>query len=213
MYCSAISSARSVEAKKSSRRGRADPERPAHAAGKVQKLGMPLVEPRGGHRSAEIFEVARAAAGRLGDREDHLGVDGHVALGPLEAVAGHQLVVVEDRAVMDSDDRAVAHGVVVRGDPRVALRVVADVEQNLSRVGGYRDPVEHPARAGALLVEGHRTSRRAVRVPNGVGAPLGDPGQECLGGPRPVDSARPTEAVSRNTAHTNDRSPRPGRPR
>ena len=88
----------------------ADPERPADAAREVEQLRLALVEPGRRHRAAEVLERAGVAAGRLGGGEDHLGVDGHPGLGPLEAVARHQLVVVQDGAVVDADDRAVTDG-------------------------------------------------------------------------------------------------------
>jgi len=54
----------------------------------------------------------------------------------------HQRVVVEDDPVVDADDRAVADRVVVGLDPRVALRVVADVDERLGRAGGQEDLLE-----------------------------------------------------------------------
>ena len=51
---------------------------------------------------------------------------------------------------------AVPDRVVVRGDRRVALRVVADVDERLRRVGRDASCVEERARAGALLVHGDR---------------------------------------------------------
>ena len=62
-----------------------------------------------------------------------------------------------------ADDRAVTDRVVVGGDLRVALRVVADVEEHLARIGRDRDPVEDGARAGALLVDGRSGLRASGR--------------------------------------------------
>jgi hypothetical protein len=51
----------------------------------------------------------------------------------LEAVAGEDLVVVDDDPVVDALDGAVTNGVVVRLDPRMALRVVAHMQECLVR--------------------------------------------------------------------------------
>ena len=40
----------------------------------------------------------------LREREDRLRVDGHLRLGPLERVAGEDLLVVQDDPVVDPDD-------------------------------------------------------------------------------------------------------------
>ena len=55
--------------------------------------------------------------------------------GARAGVAVEQRVVVDDDPVVDPDDRPVADGMVVGRDRRVALRVVADVDQQLVRVG------------------------------------------------------------------------------
>src|SRR5205085_7209437 len=67
---------------------RADPERPADAAHDVEDVRAALVEPRARHRAAQLLERPCATLGVLGEGEDRLGVDGHVRMGPLEAVAG-----------------------------------------------------------------------------------------------------------------------------
>ena len=76
------------------------------------------------------------ALGVLGEREDRLGVDGHLRLGALEAVAREDLLVVDDDPVVDPDDRAVPDRVVVRLDRGMALRVVAHVDEHLGRAAG-----------------------------------------------------------------------------
>jgi hypothetical protein len=57
-------------------------------------------------------------------------------------VGGEQFVVVEDDPVVDTDDRAVSHRVVVGRDRRMPLRVVAHVNEKLSGVRRHRDPIE-----------------------------------------------------------------------
>ena len=122
------------------------------------------------------------------EREDRLGIDGHARLGARTVVLRQELVVVQDDSVVDPDDRPVADGVVVGGDRRVALGVVADVDQRLRRVARDKDSVEQLARAAALLADRDRSDLGAVRVPDGVSAALGDPGQERLGCERPIDA-------------------------
>ena len=111
------------------------------------------------------------------DREDRLRVDGHPGLAPRAVVTGEQLVVVEDDPVVDADDGAVADRVIVGLDPRMALGVVADVDERLG--DGLRDGdlVEEGARAGALLVDLEGAARGPVRITDRVGAALGDSSQ------------------------------------
>src|SRR5439155_26344277 len=113
----------------------ADQEGMAEAWGKGGKVGMGRVEPGGGHGATELLEAEPPAAGRLGDGEDDLRVHGQPRIGMGESVAGHQLVVVEDRSVVNADDRAVADGMVVGSNLRMSLRVVAHVEEDLPNVG------------------------------------------------------------------------------
>ena len=68
---------------------------------------------------------------QLHQREDRLRVDRHVLLAALDPVARKKLVVVLDDSVVDTYHAAVANGVVVAPDLRVALRVVADMEKRL----------------------------------------------------------------------------------
>jgi hypothetical protein len=104
--------------------------------------GLPLVKPGGGHRSREFLERPRLVPGVRGEREDRFGVDGHPGLGACARVGGEQLVVVEDDPVVDTDDRAVPHRVVVGRDRGMAFRVVAHVNEKLSSVRRHRDPIE-----------------------------------------------------------------------
>ena len=113
-----------------------------------------------------------------------------------------QLVVVQDDPVVDPDDRPVADRVVVGGDRRVALRVVADVDEELGGRLRHGDPLEELARGRALLRHDRiGVVRAAVGVADGVGAALGDPGQQRLRRERPVDGAARGKAVSRDAAH------------
>ena len=129
-----------------------------------------------------------------------LGVDRHLGLVPVDAVAQEQLVVVRDDAVVDPDDAPVADGVVVRGDRRMPLRVVADVDEGLLRRSRDGDRVEHRAGAGLLLVDGEGAIR-ADRVSDGVGAALGDPGKQRLSRECSIDLRLVTDAVACDSAH------------
>jgi hypothetical protein len=180
----------------------ADPERAAHAAGEEEKPGTTLVEPGSRHRAVELIELRGAVLALLGQREDRLGVDRHVGLVAAPPALLEELIVVRDDPVVDPDDLAVADRVVVRGDGRMALRVVAHVDERLDGVGRDLDPIEQLARAGALLEHVDGTVRNPVRVPDGVGAALGDPGQQRLRRERPVDARRGAQAIAGNAAHT-----------
>ena len=103
---------------------------------------------------------------------------------------------------MDPDDRPVAHRVVVGRDRRMALRVVADVDEQLGGALGHVDAVEEEARGRALLRHDRVGVVEApVGVPDGVGSALGDPGQQRLRGERPIDVAAGREAVAGDSAH------------
>ena len=171
---------------------------------------MALVDPGGRHRATELFQRLRPAVGELGEGEDRLGVDGHRGLGALEAVRGEDVVVVEDDPVVDPDHRPVPDGVVVGLDPGMALGVVADVHQDLVGVLGDLDAVEELAGAGALFVDVD-TAAVPIRVPDGVGAALGDSGEQSLSSERPIDVALRTQAVSGNPAHACEPRPLLGR--
>ena len=149
---------------------------------------MALVDPGGRHRATEFLQRLRLAVGQLGEGEDRLGVDGHPGLGALETVRGEDVVVVQDDSVVDPDHRPVPDGVVVRLDRGMALGVVADVHQDLVGVLGDLDAVEELAGAGALLVDVDAAAV-PIRVPDGVGAALGDTGEQSLSSERPIDLA------------------------
>ncbi len=121
----------------------------------------------------------------LDEREDHLRVHGHLGLVPHEIVTAEELVVIGDDPVVDPGHAAVADGMVVRGDRRVALRVVADVNENLAGALGDDHGVEQCARAGLLLAHLERAVG-AVCVADRVGAALRDTREQRLGGQRPV---------------------------
>ena len=148
-------------------------------------MGVALVHPGGSHRADELLEHLGRRPVRLDEGEDDLGVDGHLGLVAVDVVAPEELLVVGDDPVVDPRHVAVANGVVVRGDRRVPLRVVADVHQRLARRGGDEDGLEQGARSRLLLVHLERPLR-AVRVADGVCAALGDPGEQRLRGQRPV---------------------------
>jgi len=144
-----------------------------------------------------------------GDRKDRLGVDGHAVLGPRAVELAEDLVVVDDDSVVDPDHRSMPDRMVVGRDRRVALRVVAHVDEELGRGGGNVDPLQELAR-GCPLLRHDRVgiAGNAVRVPDRVGSPLGDPGQQRLRGERPIDAATGREAVSGDSAHVWSHRPR-----
>jgi hypothetical protein len=89
---------------------------------------------------------------------------------------------------------------IVALDHGMALGVVAHVDEHLARVLRDLDAVEKLARAGALLVDVN-VAAVSVRIPDCVGAALGDSGQQSLGGERPVDVALSAQAVSGDSAN------------
>ena len=86
-------------------------------------------------------------------------------------------------------------------DLGMALRVVADVDERLRCVLRDRDLVEERARAAAELRDGDGSVGSAGRIPDGVGAALGDPGEERLRRERPTDRRVGAQAVSGYAAH------------
>ena len=95
-----------------------------------------------------------------------------------------------------------ADRVVVGLQARVTLRVVPNVDEELGRVPGHVDPVEQGGSAGALLVDADAAVLDTVGVPDGVGAALGDAGEEGPRCDRPVDAALRVEAVASYSAHS-----------
>jgi hypothetical protein len=180
----------------------AEPERPADAAGDAEERRLAFVEPRRRHRALEQLQRRRVAVRVGGDGEDRLRVDGHPRLDARAVVAGEELVVVDDDAVVDAHDRPVPDGVVVRGDRRVALRVVADVDEELRGAGRDVDPVEQHRGRRALLHDGRVAGRgRAVGVADGVGSALGDAREERLRCQGARGARTRDEAVAGDSAH------------
>jgi hypothetical protein len=79
----------------------------------------------------ELTERARVVTAVMHEREDGLGVDGHLHVRALDSVAGEEIVVVCDDAVVNTDDGSMPNRVVVDVDVRMALREVANVEDDL----------------------------------------------------------------------------------
>ena len=113
-----------------------------------------------------------------------------------------QLVVVLDDPVVDSDHSAVADGMVVGGQARMALGVIADVHEQLRRLLGDANPVEQGRRAGTLLVQCDRGAGAPERVADRVGAALGDPCEEGAGRDSPLDAAVGAQAISGDSAQS-----------
>ena len=63
-----------------------EPKRPTDTAGEEDRARAALVQPSRRHRATQLLERLCMAAGRLREREDRLGVDGHLRLRALEAV-------------------------------------------------------------------------------------------------------------------------------
>ena len=190
---------------------RPEPHRPPHPA-REQQLLAALVDPRGRHRADEPLECSGGAAARaLGQRKDDLGVDSHVCLRALDRLVLEELVVVDDDPVVYADDRSMADRMVVGGETRVALRIVPDVHEELRRRVGHLDVLDEGARAASLLVDSHVARFAAIRIANGVGAALGDPGKERPCRDRPVNRRSGAQAVSGDSTHR-ERT-KQGRPR
>ena len=167
----------------------------------MECLRIAFVEPGSGHGAGELLERPRVARAGFREREDRLGVDGHLRLGTLEPEPVEDLLVVDDDAVVDSDHGAVADRMVVGLDCRVALRVIAHVDEHVTGSRGNDDRLEQLAGAGLLLVHRDAGRARSVRVPDGVGAALGDPGEKRLRGQRARRLRFRPEAISRYAAH------------
>ena len=63
-----------------------EPQRSPDAAGEVEDTGIPFVDPRRRHRADQLLEHLGARAVRVDEGEDHLGVDRHLGLVPVDAV-------------------------------------------------------------------------------------------------------------------------------
>ena len=74
------------------------------------------------------------------------------------------------------------------------------MHQDLRRLARDCDPLQERARAAALLVN-RDLAVAAMRESDGVGATLGDSGQEGTGRDRPVDGGFWREAVAGNSTH------------
>ena len=180
----------------------AEPQRPSDAVRGEDGSRLALIEPGGGHRARQRLECPRLVPRVRGQGEDRLGVDGHPGLGTGAGVGGKQLVVVEDDPVVNPDHRPVPHRVIVGGDRRMALRVVADMHENLGRVFRNGDPLEQMPRRRPLLGHDRIAIRRPpIGVTDCIRAAVGDPGQERLRGKRAVDPAPRREAISGDSAH------------
>ena len=180
----------------------AEPERPTDAARGEDDARLALIEPRARHRAGESLERVRVVLRMGREGEDRLRVDGHPRLCPGARKLAEQLVVVEDDPVVDPDHRAVPDRVVVGRDRRMALRVVAHVDEQLGRVRGDLNAIEEVARRRPLLCHDRiGVTGAAVRVPDRVRATLGDPGEQRLRRQRPVDAAARGEAVTSYSTH------------
>ena len=165
---------------------------------------LAVVEPRRRHRAPKLGERAGIVLAKLHEREDRLGVDGHLRLRPLDPVAREQLVVVGDDPVVDADDRAVPDRVVVGLDVRVALREVPDVDQRLARrPAGTESSSSNALAPPRSFVTRVGAARAAMGVADGVGAALGDAGEQRLRSERSVDGRLRIEAESGDAAHGN----------
>ena len=66
----------------------------------------------------------------------------------------------------------------------------------------HRDALEQAARGRPLLRDDRiLVLAAAIRVPDCVGAAIGDPGEQRLRSERPVDAAPQREAISGDSAH------------
>ena len=137
----------------------------------------------------------------LRKRENRLRVDGHLGRCAGEAVAGEDLVVVDDDPVVDPDHGPVPDGVVVRLDGRMALRVVTDVHENLRRGRRHMELVQQGGCTRATLVDPDNLIAAAIRIADCIGSPLGDPGQQRLRRERLVDAGGWIETVSGDSTH------------
>ena len=178
-----------------------EPERPSDSAGQKEDVWNPLVDPGGRHRPVQLLEGKRAVSLGFHQGEDDLRVDGHVRFGTVEAPLREELLVVLDDAVVDPDDGAVADGMIVGREGRVALRVVAYVDEHLTGLVRNAHRPEQLTGAGALLGDLEVEAGAAVRVSDRVRATLGDCRQESLRRESAIDAALAIQAISGDPAH------------
>ena len=202
LYCSTTSSAARVEAKKSSclplpsQSGRPAPRATKRVPATRESSHAVANEPSSSS-SARASLPEWAASAKIASESTVIRASERA-----QAMRGEQLVVVQDDPVVDPDDRPVPNRVVVGRDRRVALRVVADVDEQLGRRLRHRDPLEQLAGGRALLRDdGIGVLGAAVGVADGVGAALGDACEQGLSRERPVDGAARGKAVAGNPAH------------
>ena len=159
-------------------------------------------------RPAERLKGVRVVAAVRRDREHCFRVDRHPWLNARAPVRGEELVIVDDRSVVDADNRPVPNRMVVRRDRRMPLGVVPHVDEQLRCMIGHRDPIEQHSRRRLLLHDGcTRFLRRAVQVADGVRAALCDPCQERLRRERPRYTATRAKAISGDAAHSGRQRP------
>jgi hypothetical protein len=96
----------------------------------------------------------------------------------------------------------VPNRMVVRGEARMALRVVAHMNEQLARLFRHADAVEERCGSRALLVHRNRRLRSAVGISDRVRAAFGDPGEERPGSDSPLDAAVEIEAISGDSAQS-----------
>ena len=169
------------------------PQGTADAASHVKGIGLPLVDP-GGQCPYELLEDVRELRDARRARRSPPSPPSS-RLVPHEIVTAEELVVVGDDPVVDPGHATVPDGMVVRGDRGVALRVVADVNQNLAGALGDDHGVEQCA---APVCAAPPRAAGAVCVADRVGA-LRDTREQRLGSQRPVHRVPP--ARNRDAAH------------
>ena len=172
--------------------GGADPERAADAAredraapARARRASRSRAS-RGTPRSREPCRRSPRRARRSTSESTR-----HLRLRALEAVARHELVVVVDVPVVDPDDGAVADRMVVgvdrAGGPSCSRARGASTWRRVGRESrSARARALAPLRCLCTTIGG---AGRAVRVPDGIGAALGDrrraaPGRRASGRPR-----------------------------
>ena len=79
-------------------------------------------------------------------------IESNLRLGARNPKPAEELVVVADDPVVHADDVAVPDRMVVGGQARMSLGVVADVHEQLRCIGRDVNTLEERGRAGALLV-------------------------------------------------------------